>query len=147
MSKCKGPHLADQIATEKDNLLVRNPVLRSLYQVLAILCIVLGIIGAVLPLMPTTVFLLMAVWLSVRSSPRLNQWLLGHPKFGPALQSYLRDRALSPKTGYRALALLWLSIGISIWLIPQVVLKIVLGLIALAVSCYLWVLMRRYQQP
>ncbi|WP_448215547.1 YbaN family protein [Endozoicomonas sp. 2B-B] len=146
MSKCKEPRLADQVATEKGNLLVRNPLLRLLYQGLAVLCIVLGIIGAVLPLMPTTVFLLMALWLSVRSSPKLNQWLLGHPRFGPVLKEYLHDRALSPRIGYRALALLWLGIGVSAWLVPQVVLKVLLGLIALAVSIYLWVLMRRYQK-
>lgn len=146
MSKCKGPNLAGQLATEEENLLVRNPLLRILYQGLALLCIVLGIIGAVLPLMPTTVFLLLAVWLSVRSSPKLNRWLLEHPRFGPALKEYLHDRALSPKIGCRALALLWLGIGISVWLVPQVFLKVLLGLIALSVSIYLWILMRRYQQ-
>ncbi|WOG27543.1 YbaN family protein [Endozoicomonas sp. 8E] len=146
MSKCKEPRLTDQVTKEKGNLLVRNPLLRLLYQGLAVLCIVLGVIGALLPLMPTTVFLLMALWLSVRSSPKLNQWLLGHPRFGPVLKEYLHDRALSPKIGYRALALLWLGIGASVWLVSQVVLKILLGVIALAVSSYLWVLMRRYQK-
>ncbi|MGI9282555.1 MAG: YbaN family protein [Endozoicomonas sp.] len=146
MNKCKEPPMAGQVATEDDTLLVRNPLLRSLYQGLAILCIILGIIGALLPLMPTTVFLLMAVWLSVRSSPKLNEWLLGHPKFGPVLREYLHDRALSPKIGYRALAVLWLGISVSIWLVPQIVLKVLLGLTALAVSSYLLVLMRRYQQ-
>ncbi len=138
--------MSETVETEENSLLVRNPLLRSLYQGLAVLCILLGIIGAVLPLMPTTVFLLMAVWLSVRSSPKLNAWLLGHPKFGPVLREYLHDRALSPKIGYRALAVLWLGISISIWLVPPIALKVLLGVIALAVSSYLLVLMRRYQQ-
>ena len=137
--------MSETVETEENSLLVRNPLLRSLYQGLAVLCIILGIIGALLPLMPTTVFLLMAVWLSVRSSPKLNAWLLGHPQFGPVLKEYLHDRALSPKIGYRALAVLWLGIGISVWLVPQTVLKVLLGLTALAVSSYLLILMRRYQ--
>ncbi|WP_062268334.1 YbaN family protein [Endozoicomonas arenosclerae] len=146
MSKSKESLMSETVETEENSLLVRNPLLRSLYQGLAVLCILLGIIGAVLPLMPTTVFLLMAVWLSVRSSPKLNAWLLGHPKFGPVLREYLHDRALSPKIGYRALAVLWLGISISIWLVPPIALKVLLGVIALAVSSYLLVLMRRYQQ-
>lgn len=43
----------------------------------------LGMIGAVLPLMPTTIFLILATGCFARSSPRLEAWLLNHPRFGP----------------------------------------------------------------
>lgn len=43
----------------------------------------LGVVGMVLPLMPGTVFLILAAWCFSRSSPRFEAWLLGHPRLGP----------------------------------------------------------------
>ena len=54
----------------------------------------LGLIGVVVPLMPTTVFLLIALWAFSQSSPRFHNWLYHHPRFGPALQAWHRDRAI-----------------------------------------------------
>ncbi len=55
----------------------------------------LGIIGAFLPVMPTTVFLLAAAACFARSSPRLHGWLLGHPVFGPPIRNWEDHRAIS----------------------------------------------------
>ena len=49
---------------------------------------ILGLIGAVVPGMPTTVFILMAAWAAVRSSPRLHRWLYAHRVFGPLLHNW-----------------------------------------------------------
>ncbi|MDO8605268.1 MAG: YbaN family protein [Phaeospirillum sp.] len=51
---------------------------------------VLGIIGAILPVMPTTPFMLIALWCFARSSRRFHGWLLHHKLFGPPLQSWER---------------------------------------------------------
>lgn len=59
--------------------------LRWLLSAFAVLCIVMGVIGIFVPGLPTTVFILMAAWASLRSSPRLHAWLRRHPRFGPAL--------------------------------------------------------------
>jgi len=61
---------------------------RALYIVLGGLMVVLGVIGAFLPLMPTTEFLIAAVWFFARSSPRLEARILSHPKFGPLIQNW-----------------------------------------------------------
>ncbi|MBL9052033.1 MAG: YbaN family protein [Tabrizicola sp.] len=55
----------------------------------------LGIIGAFLPVMPTTVFLLAAAACFARSSPRLHGWLLAHPAFGPPIRNWQDYGAIS----------------------------------------------------
>ncbi|CAN5205846.1 YbaN family protein [soil metagenome] len=63
--------------------------------VLGLICVGLGIIGAVLPLMPTTIFLILAAGCFARSSPRLEKWLLDHPRFGPTLRNWRAEGAIS----------------------------------------------------
>jgi len=67
------------------------------------LCVGLGAIGAVLPGVPTTVFLLMAVWAFSRSSERLRQWLWTHPRFGRPIQAWHRHRVISVRAKIFAL--------------------------------------------
>lgn len=57
-------------------------------------CFVLGVIGAVLPLVPTTPFMLVALWAFSSSSERFHRWLYHHRVFGPPLQRWQRERAL-----------------------------------------------------
>lgn len=61
---------------------------RCLLMAFAALCVLLGMIGAVVPGMPTTVFILMAGWAAMRSSPRFHAWLHAHAMFGPMLRSW-----------------------------------------------------------
>lgn len=59
--------------------------------------VLLGFIGALLPLMPTTIFLILAVGCFARSSPRLEAWLLEHPRFGPSLRAWREHGAIPAK--------------------------------------------------
>ncbi|KAF1044210.1 YbaN family protein [Xylophilus sp.] len=72
-------------------------VVRWLFLAVAVLCIVLGVIGAFVPGMPTTVFILMAAWAAARGSPRLHAWLLRHRLFGPMIRDWNNGRTMSRK--------------------------------------------------
>lgn len=56
----------------------------------------LGFVGAFLPVLPTVPFLILAVACFARSSPRLETWLMSHPRFGPALVRW-RERGAIPR--------------------------------------------------
>jgi uncharacterized membrane protein YbaN (DUF454 family) len=67
---------------------------RLAYLGLGILCVGLGVIGAFLPVMPTTVFLLIAVWAFSKSSSRLERWVLEHPRLGPRVLEWRAHRTI-----------------------------------------------------
>lgn len=98
----------------------------------------LGALGIVLPLLPTTPFLLVAVGCFGRSSTRAQRWLLESPWLGPVLQEYLAHRTVPRSAKWIALGFLWPSVG---WTATQVVpvpaVSAALLLLALAVSWYL----------
>ena len=60
--------------------------MRIVYLSLGWLLLTIGILGAFMPILPTTPFLIMAVACFARSSPRLETWLLDHPRFGGPLR-------------------------------------------------------------
>ncbi|MDW7551221.1 YbaN family protein [Pseudoalteromonas peptidolytica] len=62
-----------------------------------ILFVGLGFIGMALPVMPTTIFFILALGCFTRSSPKLAHWLLTHPKFGPNLVAWQQYQVIPPK--------------------------------------------------
>lgn len=68
---------------------------RAAFLLLGHAMVALGFVGAFLPLLPTTPFLILAAGCYARSSPRLERWLLTHPRFGPLLTAW-RERGAIP---------------------------------------------------
>jgi uncharacterized protein len=88
---------------------------RGLYIALGWLMVTLGIIGAFVPLMPTTIFLILASWFFARSSPRLEAWLLDHPRFGSTLRAW-NDTGAVPRRA-KAMACLGMTAGFALFMI------------------------------
>jgi hypothetical protein len=112
-------------------------MLRALYLAGGFLSLVLGGIGVVLPLLPTVPFLILAAFLFARCNPRLEQWLLNHPRYGPAIQLW-RKKGIISVTGKRA-AFLALAFTLTVSLI---VLKFPWSLIPalpiLVIGAWIW---------
>ena len=79
---------------------------RFLFTVLAWSCLVLGLVGTVLPLMPTTVFLLVAAWAFARSDERRYRWLREHAQFGEMVRAWEQHHAMPRRAKRLALAAL-----------------------------------------
>lgn len=73
------------------------------------LSVVLGVLGIFLPLLPTTVFFLMAAACFMRSSDRLYNWLIHHRWFGSYIRNYREHRAMTMEAKFSMLVTLWLT--------------------------------------
>lgn len=74
---------------------MKSLVTKYLYFLLGTTSSLLGIIGIFLPLMPTTCFLIVAVWAFSKSYPQLSQKILQHPRFGPPIQNWMKYKTIS----------------------------------------------------
>ncbi|WP_165768600.1 YbaN family protein [Sandarakinorhabdus cyanobacteriorum] len=74
-----------------------RPLFRPLWLLLGFTSLALGIAGIVLPLLPTTPFVLLAAWAFANGSPRLHAWLLANRSFGPLIRNWEEHGAISPR--------------------------------------------------
>ncbi len=95
---------------------------RALWFVLASVSLALGAVGVVVPVLPTTPFLLLAAFAAARSSTRLHTWLVDHRLFGPLITDWQANRAVSRRakagaSGTMAVsAVVLFTVGPSTWL-------------------------------
>lgn len=84
--------------------------MRTLFwRTLVVIFITLGIIGAILPGMPTTVFLILAAWAASNGWPQMDAWLLNHPKYGPTLRDWRANGTVPRKAKWIASIMMTLS--------------------------------------
>lgn len=105
--------------------------MKAFYRALGGLFLALGFLGVFLPLLPTTVFVLAAAYCFARSSPRLYERLLRHPRFGVYIQSWEERRAM-PR-GAKVIALIFTMLGATaaILLLEAPLAKAAIGLLAM----------------
>lgn len=118
--------------------LIRNPLLRSVVYAIGWLSVILGIIGAALPVMPTVPFLILAASCFLRSSPKLFNYLVSHPRWGQPIVCYLAGMGIAPKTKAYALTLMWTGMLFSAFvLLDKTLVKIILPIVGALVSIYI----------
>lgn len=101
----------------------------------------IGFVGIFVPLLPTTDFLLLALPCFARSSPRLESWLLNHPRFGPPLRAWRLHRAVPRHAKIAACGGMALGYGLFYWLAhPR--LGVALAVAGAILSCAFWVVRR-----
>ena len=114
-------------------------MLKILYQVGGSISIGLAMTGLFLPVLPTTPFVLLAIFLFGKSQPEKIQEIMQHPKLGPFVQDYLDPQGIPMKSKIKALLVLWFSILISVtFFIPLIAIKMLILSIASLVSIWIW---------
>jgi uncharacterized membrane protein YbaN (DUF454 family) len=83
--------------------------IRFAYLVAGFILLGLGIIGAFLPLMPTTIFVILAAACFARSNQRMEAWLLAHKRFGPLIVAWRSERAIPRRA--KVLAVIGMVVG------------------------------------
>ena len=109
-----------------------------LWRALAVVALALGLVGIVLPAVPTVPFVLVAAWAGSRGWPALERWLLGHPAFGPPLRRWREGRAV-PRRAKWAASVMMLGSAVLIAFLPLPLwLKIAVPAIMAACAVWMW---------
>ena len=116
----------------------RKKILKALYFIGGTISLILGIIGIVLPILPTTPFLLLAAACYARSSEKFYNWLLNNRILGSYIRNYIEGRGMPIKVKIFTISMLWITILISAFLIIQIIwVRVVLIIIAIAVTIHI----------
>ena len=100
---------------------------KMVYSTLGFLMVVLGVAGIVLPLLPTTPFLLLAAVLFAKSSKRWHDWLLGHKHLGPYIHAWRNKTGLTTAQKLRIGVSISITFGVSIYFTPMIAVQCMLG--------------------
>lgn len=111
---------------------------KIVYISLGALFVSTGIIGIFIPLLPTTIFLIIASYFFMNSSPELNEKLLNNKYLGKYIRDYKENRGMPFKAKVKSISLLWISILASgYFFTDSFVIRIILLVIAIGVSIHI----------
>ncbi len=112
--------------------------MKILYKILGLFFVGLGFLGAFLPVLPTTPFLLLSLWFFSRSSEKLKNWVLTNRLFGSYISNYYNGQGIPKRIKYYILILLLGAISCSAWAVrDKARLVVLLMVIATCVSIHI----------
>lgn len=111
-------------------------LIKTGYFFIGITSLLLGIIGAFLPVMPTTVFILIAAWAFARSSDRLHQLLLDHPRTGPAIRAWRCNQCI-PRPAKIAAVISMLVSWLIVWLTTDWITSSIVAAVLVMVATFI----------
>jgi len=117
---------------------VQNRWLRSLYVTLGFMMLGIGIIGTVLPGIPTTMPILVAAFFFSKSSPRFDDWLVNHKLFGPLVRDWRAGLGFTARAKAISIAAIAITFTITVvWAIDNMAVRIGLVILAVGISAYI----------
>jgi len=129
----------DHDAAERAVDTLPGPIRRGVYFSVGAVSVVLGIIGMLVPLWPTTCFLLLAGWSFARSSKRAEQWLHENRMFGKYLKDYRENGVISHQVRGTTVGIMWVFMGISAVLLRETIwVPVLLLVIGVSVTVHLY---------
>jgi uncharacterized protein len=111
---------------------------KPLYIVIGSILVTLGTIGIFIPLLPTTIFLILASYFFMKGSPELNERLLNNKYLGHYIKNYRDNKGMPLKSKIISIVMLWISILISGYFLTESnVLRGILLVVAIGVTIYI----------
>lgn len=107
------------------------------FRILAYISAGLAVVGVVLPLLPTTPFVLLAAFFASKGSPAFARWLDGHPRFGPAIENWRLRRAVPVSAKVLACSMMALSWGLLLLMGASLMVLGIVGTCLAVTACYL----------
>ena len=117
---------------------MRKAAARLLWRALAVLSVALAVIGAVLPVLPTVPFLILAAWAGGKGWPALETWLMNHAHFGPHIRRWRERGAVPRRAKWLATIMMTLSAVLLALSSALPAVKIVVPAVMAAVAIWLW---------
>ena len=115
---------------ERGEMIFMKRIINGVCVVLAFICIGLGCIGIVLPILPTTPLFLLAVVLFAKGSKRFHRWFLSTGLYQKYMADIVATRSMTKRTKIRILAFVTVLIAIGFWFSP-VFAKVILAAVLL----------------
>jgi uncharacterized membrane protein YbaN (DUF454 family) len=122
----------------KEQSIPISPFVKYFYLISGFLLVAIGVIGIFLPLLPTTIFLILASICFLKSSPKANEWLRNHKILGGYIDNYQNKTGLTRNAKIANITTLWISISLSaLFLTDEFYIRIILLAIAIGVTIHL----------
>lgn len=112
--------------------------MRLVWLIFGLTSLALGVIGAFLPILPTVPFMLLSAFFFSKSSERLHHWLLTHPVFGPSIEDWQRNGAITPRVKWYATVSIAAAFGISLALGIKPLILTIQAFVLSAVLFFIW---------
>ena len=109
---------------------------RTILISLGLLCVGLGFVGVFVPGIPTTIFLIIALWAFTKSSEKLRYWLLNHKRFGPILNNWQKHKVVPRRAKILMVVLMSLAVILFYYSLQSLILTIGLIIILVSVAIY-----------
>ena len=117
---------------------LRTAVARLLWRALAVVCLLLGLVGTFLPVVPTVPFVLAAAWAAGRGWPALESWLVRHPRYGVHVRQW-REGGFVPRRAKWAASIGMMCSAILLLFLPVPhAARIAVPLCMALVAAWLW---------
>lgn len=113
-----------------------NPLTRPLFLVMGVVLTFVGAVGVITPGWPGTVFLILAAGCFARSSPKLEAWLIAHPRLGPDVVAWRENGAISRPVKFIAIGSMFASFVIVLLVSRSLVWTVIAGVCLAASALY-----------
>jgi uncharacterized membrane protein YbaN (DUF454 family) len=110
--------------------------LRPVYFVAGIILVGIGIAGYILPVLPGTIWMILAAACFARSSPKFEAWLINHPTFGPSVVAWRQNGAIPRKAKIFAIGMMAVSFVVLAFAHASMLVLAIVGLILLACALF-----------